>query len=302
MLLDTKYGKIREQFTYALSKIGNADAISYLEKGALDPQMASFALMALRDLRPDEKTMTLCQKALKIPKVSNKGDIVKTFEWIQHRLGFDSERVQAGNWLRQKGIQYDLDDLYENPKLRPDCTAELLGLLKKPFQANVHSVIAVAFFDRKPDESMTRKAIDIILDKIRRFDGSARNEKHLSILITDGLAGHIEKDRVHEIGKMMLDKRYGDLRKKFTIVLYKTRGKEAIEYLQKAARDPKLAPLALEILARRGAEGTLQLCQKALKAPKILNKDAIAATYKKLLRRAVKKQAGSSHTAKSRKK
>jgi hypothetical protein len=291
MLLDTRYGKIREQFTYALRKIGNADAIAYLEQGALDPQMASFTLKALRLLREDPKTMALCQKALKIPGVCNKNEIVKTFEWIQRRLGFDGQKAEVSQWLRQKGIKHDLGELYDNPKLRPDCVPQLLELLKKPFKADVHIVIADALFRRKPDKSMTRKAVDIILARIHKFDGKTEGEGNLSLLISNELANNIEKDRVHEIGQMMLDKRYGDLRGDFTMVMWKIGGKEAVSYLQKAARDPQIASLALYVLARLGAEGTLQLCEKALKDSKVLYKDAIKETYKKLQRRAGKKQA-----------
>ena len=296
MLLDEKYGKPRAEFTYALRKIGNADAISYLEKAATDREMASYALKALRLLREDSQTLALCEKALKIPHVTDRAGIEETRDWVQNSIGFDSEKAAVDAWLHKKGISYTLGQLYDKPAFCPDCVLQLLELLKKPFRDDVHVVIADALFRRKPSPAVKRKAIDTIIARIEKLAASGDIEtSQLSILISNELADNIEKDRVHDIGRMMLDKKYGDLRGDFTMVLCKIGGKDAISYLRKGAADPEIASLSLYVLARMRVEGTLELCQKALANPRIRYKDAINETYQKLKRRMAKKPAGPSH-------
>jgi hypothetical protein len=296
MLMDSRYGKTREAFTHALRKIGNADAVSYLEKAAGDGQVASYALTALRHLREDAETLALCEKALKVPGLANRAEVEKTRDWIQSHIGFDSEKAEVSKWLAGRGIKHDLHELYDDPSLCPGCTGELLELLKKPYRDDVHIVIAELLFRRKPEATLKRKATDVIMARIEKAVASGRTENSsLSILIANDFANSIEKDRVHDIGRMMLEKRYGDLRGDFTMVLCKIGGKDAIAYLQKGARDTDIASLSLWALARMKVDGTLELCEAALKDPKIHYKDAIKETYDKLKRRAAKKPTGPSH-------
>ena len=296
MLLDQKYGKSRAEFTYALRKIGNADAIACLEKAAADREMASYALTALRHLREDSRTLALCEKALKIPQVDDRAEIEKTRDWVQSSIGFESEQAEVDSWLHKKGIRYTLGQLYDKPALRPDCVPQLLELLKKPFRDDVHIVIADALFRRKPSPAVKRKAIDIIIARIEKLAACGDTENsQLSLLISNDFADNIEKDRVHEIGRMMLDRKYGALRGDFTMVLCKIGGQDAIAYLRKGAADPEIASLSLWVLAKMRVEGTLELCEKALTNPRIRYKDAIQETYQKLKRRMAKKPAGPAH-------
>ncbi len=296
MLLDEKYGKSRAEFTYALRKIGGPDAISYLEKAAADREMASYALTALRLLREDPRTLALCEKALEIPQVANRAEIEKTRDWIQSSIGFDSEKAEVDAWLRKMGIGYTLGQLYDKPGACPDCVPQLLELLKKPFRDDVHGIIADALFRRNPSPAVKRKAMDTIIARIEKVAASGDTENsQLSILISNAFADNIEKDRVHNVGRMMLDKKYGDLRGDFTMVLCKIGGKDAISYLRKGAADPEIASLSLDVLARMRVQGTLELCEKALANPRIRCKDAIRETYQKLKRRMARKPAGPSH-------
>ncbi len=296
MLLNQRYGQSRAEFTYALRKIGNRDAISYLEKAAADREMASHALAALRHLREDSRTLALCEQALRIPQVAHRAEIQHTRDWIQSSIGFDTEKAEVDAWLHNKGIKYTLGQLYDKPALCPDCVPQLLELLKKPFRDDVHIVIADALFRRKPNSAVKRKAIDTIIARIEKDAASGDTENSpLSILIVNEFAENCEKDRVHEIGRMMLDKKYGDLRGDFTMVLCKIGSKDAISYLQKGAADPEVASLSLFVLARMRVGGTLELCEKALANPRIRYKDAIKETYQKLKRRLASKPAGPSH-------
>lgn len=298
MLLDAKYGKSRDAFTHALREIGNADAITYLEKAVTDREVASCALTALRHLREDTRTLALCEKALKIPHVVDRAGIEYNRHWIQKHIGSDTEEAEVDAWLQEKGVKYTLGQLCDKPALRPECVPLLLDLLKKPFCNDVHGVIGHALFDRKPSPVVKRKAIDTIIARIERLAaaGDAKNSSlPFETLITGEFADNIGKDRVHEIGRMMLDKKFGGLRDNFPSVLSTIGGEDAISYLRKAAADPEIASYSLHHLAEMRVEGTLELCEKALANPRIRYKDAIKETYQKLKRRMAKKPAGPSH-------
>ena len=136
----------------------------------------------------------------------------------------------------------------------------------------------------------------IIIARIEKLAACGDTENsQLSLLISNDFADNIEKDRVHEIGRMMLDRKYGALRGDFTMVLCKIGGQDAIAYLRKGAADPEIASLSLWVLAKMRVEGTLELCEKALTNPRIRYKDAIQETYQKLKRRMAKKPAGPAH-------
>src|SRR5262249_35080409 len=160
-----------------------------------------------------------------------------------------------------------------------------LELLKKPLRDDVHLIIADTLFRRKLSLAVKRTAINTILARIEKVaaSGHSRNSP-LSILISNELADNIEKDRVHDIGRMMLDKKYGDFRGDFTMVLGKIGGDEAISYLRKGAADSEVASLSLDVLARMRVEGTLDLCEKALANPRIRYREAIMETCHKLKR------------------
>jgi hypothetical protein len=297
MLLDARYGNTREAFTHALRKISNTEAISYLEKAAGDPQVAAYALTALRKLRDDVRTLELCEKALKLKGLVNKRDVEKNREWIKSRIGFDSGKAEVDEWLSEHGIKHTLAQLYDKPSLRPDCAPQLLELVRKPYGDDVHIVIAEAFFRRKPDAALKRKATDIIMARIEKVAAAGNTESsQLSLLIPNELANNIGKEKVHDIGRMMLDKRYGDFRGDMTMVLCKIGGKDAISYLHKGAKDSEIASLSLYVLARMKDPMAMELCEKALADTRIKYKDAIKETLTKLKKRAAKKPAGPSHS------
>jgi hypothetical protein len=258
--------------------------------------MAAFALTALRHLRKDSRTLALCEKALKIPQVAHRAEIEHSRRWIQNSIGFDSEEAKVDAWLQKKGITYTLAQLSDKPALCPGCVPALLELLKKPFREDVYDTIGYALFDRKPSPAVKRKAIDTILARIKERAASG-DTKHddLCSIISDHVANNIEKDRVHDVGRMMLDKKYGELRDDFTAVLSKIGGPDAIAYLRKGAADPEIAFYSLYYLAKMRVEGTLELCEKALANPRMRSKEAIKETYQKLKRRKAKKPAGPSH-------
>ena len=74
-MFQRQFGYLRPGFACALGRIGNAEAISYLVRGAYDHELAACSLNALARLEPD-KAQELCENALKIPGV-------KRPDWIQ---------------------------------------------------------------------------------------------------------------------------------------------------------------------------------------------------------------------------
>jgi len=292
-MLDQRLGEVRKEFTYALRKIGNADAISHLERAATDPQMATYALFALTRLVQEEKLLALCDEALKLPKVARREELEKMRANLQKAIAGNSEQAKADEWLRRNGIPHTISDLYRDPACCPECVPQLLELFKSFPSLKVRVLAVNALFHRKPDRAQTAEAVESLMTLIKERAGEYGH--WLSMLVMNTLAGRIDKGRADEIGKMALDPRYGDLRGDFTYVLFKMGNAEAISYLRRAAKQPATAALALELLARLKAPDALDLCEKALADPKVPYKDAIKETYSKLKRRLAKKPPGPSH-------
>ena len=99
------------------------------------------------------------------------------------------------------------------------------------------------------------------------------------------VAENVDPTKVHELGQMALDQKYGPLRSGFIMALKKIRNATAVGYLLRAARDPLTAVYALDQLARLRVPGTLRLCDEALALPGAIHTDAIRETRTKLKRR-----------------
>jgi hypothetical protein len=308
MLLDSRFGELRTEFTYALRKIGNTEAVGYLEKAAVDPQMAAPALRALVLLRhearrlaigtkearllDDERTLALCKEALKLPGVADT-DAIQSLGKMQSQVLFEKETTGVDAWLARRGIQPGITGLYRDPAACPDCVPELLELFKSPWSLHMRQVISSALLSRKPNVAQKRELVEVILELVREHKGQYNHE--LSIWVLNDLANNVAADKMHEIGRMMLDEGYGELRREFAFAFRKFRNAEAIAYLKQAAKIPQIASAALYSLAQMRAEGTLELCEEALKTPGILHKDVIKETQKKLQRKPAKKKAAVSH-------
>ncbi|MDB6124335.1 MAG: hypothetical protein JWQ71_3328 [Pedosphaera sp.] len=199
---------------------------------------------------------------------------------------------QLNTWLEQKGIEYSIGDLYHDRISCPECGPELLEAFKVPYTFNLRVAIANALFARKLNASQKREAVEILLTIINQ-----NPERHasLSTLILNELANNVDVGKVHELGKMLLDERFGELRADFTEPLRKIGNADAISYLKQAAKIPSAAPMALNALARLRVEGAMQLCEEALKDPKMPYKDVIRETYRKLQRKQAKKRVAASH-------
>jgi hypothetical protein len=202
------------------------------------------------------------------------------------------DEPQVNEWLKRKGIEHTIGDLYHDRDLCPECGRELLEVFKSPLSFHLRAAIARALFERKLDASLKREAVGTLLALIKQ---NPEQESSLSILILNELAGNATADRVHEIGRMMLDEGFGELRSAFAFALRKLRSEEAIAYLKQAAKIPRTAAAALFSLAQLRAEGTLELCEEALKTPGMLYKDAIKETQRKLRRKLAKTKATASH-------
>lgn len=294
LCLDPRIGEQRKEFIYTLRMLGNPEAVSYLERAAGDPQIASYALAALALLRRDVGTLLArCEDSLKLPQVARKDEIEGLRNRLKNQLAEDARRSEANDWLRSKGVPHTISELYQNPNCCPDCKPVLLELFRRPISSDVRLLVAEALFARKPDRAQTQEAIEVLLDVIRQSAGQYNHP--LSVLVLNTLAGRVDAGRVHEIGKMTLDPRYGQLRGEFTYVLRKIGNAEAISYLRRAAAQPETASLALDSLAHLRAEGTLELCEQALADPKVPYKDVVKEIYSKLKRRLAKKPATISH-------
>jgi hypothetical protein len=207
----------------------------------------------------------------------------------------DPGKKQLNAWLREKNIPHTVSELRDNRTLCPDCGPVLLELFNSSasLPAHARTVLADALFARKLKASDKKEAIEAFLKFIK--ENAGLNIHWMSIVVLNGFAKNVSADKVHEIGQMAMDEKYNNLRPELTHVLYRIGNAEAVAYLLKAARDPVTAPLALDGLARLRVDGTLELCEEALKHEDMLYKDAIKDTYRKLKRQLAKKPTGPSH-------
>ena len=185
--------------------------------------------------------------------------------------------------LRRRGIPHTIGDLLHDPTLCPECGPELLDLFHSPLPFNVRTAIAEAVFARKLKATQRREAFGILLGL---FQENPEKYNSLSMLAWNELPDNVDPSKVHELGQMALDQKYGPLRSGFLMALKKIRNATAVGYLLRAARDPLTAVYALDQLARLRVPGTLQLCDQALTLPGVIHEDAIRATRTKLKRRA----------------
>ncbi len=190
-------------------------------------------------------------------------------------------------WLRSKGIQNSLWELYHDADFCPDCVPQLLELLELPYSLHTETVVAVAIKFRKPNAAQKRRAFDVFLRIVKQ---RADEEDEISHLILNELSWFVTPDRVHETGRLLFDERYGQARDNFAYVLMKIGNAEAITYLIRAAKDPVTAAFALTCLSRLRVDETAALCEAALAHPDIPKpyKQTIKGIYSKVKKRAVK--------------
>ena len=197
--------------------------------------------------------------------------------------------------LRRRGIPHTIGDLVHDNTLCPECGPELVDLFRSPLPFNVRTALAGAVFARKLEAAQRREAFGILL---ALFQENPEKYTSLHMLAWNELPANVDPSKVHELGQMALDKRYGELRSGFLMALRKIRNAGAIGYLQRAAKDPLTAASALGELAGLRVEGTLQLCDEALDLSGVLYDDAIRETRAKLKRQLAKKQGNRSHVTK----
>src|ERR1051326_5664034 len=200
--------------------------------------------------------------------------------------------AEANAELRRRGIPHSLGDLFHDGTLCPECGPALLDLFRFPLPFNVRAPLAQAVFARKLKPAENKEAFGILLALIKETPERCNS---LSMLAWNELPDNVDPSRVHELGQMALDNRYGPLRSGFLMALRKIRNADAIGYLQRAARNPLTAALALGELARLRVEDTLQLCDQAIALPGVLHADGILETRAKLKRQSAKKQGTPSH-------
>ena len=200
--------------------------------------------------------------------------------------------AEANAELHRRGIPHSIGDLLHDGTLCPECGPDLLDLFRSPFPFNVRVPLAEALFARSLEPPQKREAFGILLALIKEYPERSNS---LSMLVWNELPDNVDPSRVHELGQMALDNKYGPLRSGFLMALRKIRNPDAIGYLQRAARDPLTAVHALAELARLRVEGTLQLCDQALALPGVLHADVIRETRAKLTRQLAKKQSTRSH-------
>lgn len=85
MLLNRKYGRLREQFTFALKRLRNKEAVPFLLKAAKESTTAAIALDALSVFKVKE-TLPLCEEALNTPGIEGKDAIKETYTRLQKKL------------------------------------------------------------------------------------------------------------------------------------------------------------------------------------------------------------------------
>lgn len=205
------------------------------------------------------------------------------------------DEAEVNQWLRDKGLRHTIRELEYDPTLCRDCGLELLNLFRLPCSLHVTPHIVEALFARPLARAQKQEAMDLLLAFVRE---NAERYGTLEHLIDDLLPKHIRRDKVHEIGAMILDPRYGPLRHGMADVLRKIGNAEAISYLERAARDPLTANSSLTALARLRTDSALPLCEASLKLPKVLYRDEIQRTYAKLRRRLARHERTPSHVTK----
>lgn len=211
------------------------------------------------------------------------------------RRGFQLEAPKINAWLRERGMADAIEDFYNNPALCPHCVPQLLELLDFTYSLETRRIIATAIKHRNPNDSQKRRVFEVFLNMIKQRIGEY--DVLLSTVVLNDLAQFVTADRVHEVGEMTLDPRYGQLRLEMTFVLRQIGGADAISYLLRAAKDPVTAVLALDGLAHLGVKEALPLCEEALANPDVPKsyRSAIKRTYSKLKRQAAKRPSGPSH-------
>lgn len=129
----------------------------------------------------------------------------------------------------------------------PDCGPELLKLFREPISIYRRVNLAEAIFARKPDARQKREIIDTLLNLVR--ENPERGSAFESIMLNE-VAKNISKDKVHELGAIVLDKHFLTIRPAIIQALYKIGNSDAVGYLKQAATDSGLAAYALDALAR----------------------------------------------------
>jgi hypothetical protein len=202
------------------------------------------------------------------------------------------DESKVNDWLRERGIQPEIRQLQRDPELCPDCGSQLLELFRYPFSFYIRKFVAEALFARKLTPPQKKEAIDVLCTFIKE---NAERWGTLQMLVNNALPNNVDASKVHDIGEMMFDDRYGPLRGSFADVLRKIGNAEAISYLKRAARDRATAHYAVAALARLRVDGTLALSEAALKIPDVWYKDGIRQTIAKLKRRLAETQGTRSH-------
>lgn len=202
------------------------------------------------------------------------------------------DEIELNNRLKQIGIQSGILELAGNYTLYPDCVPQLLEFFREPLSIYRRVNLAQAILARKPNAGQKREVIDVLLNLVR--ENPERGSAFESIMLNE-LANNISKDKVHELGAIVLDKRYLTIRPAVVQPLYKIGNSDAITYLKQVAMEGGLAAYALDALARLRVEGIAEMCEAALADKDVLFKDAIRETYRKVKRRQEKKSAGTSH-------
>lgn len=212
-------------------------------------------------------------------------------------MNLSESEVEVNARLREKGIQHTIRELECNPVLHPDCGAELLELFKHSSSLYSRTHIAEALFARKLNRQQRQEAVETLQAFIKQ---NAERWGSLESLVLNELHNNVDPNHVHEIAQMTFDKQFGPLRSCFVEVLGKIGNADAISYLLRAAKESETASAALSNLARLRVEGTLELCEKALKRSDLdaNSREVIKETHSKLKRQLAKNPYASSHLMK----
>ncbi len=192
------------------------------------------------------------------------------------------------------GIDHGIRELRYKPDLNSDCASILLELFRQPLSIYMQAAIAQAFFLRKSARREKWEAVGILLKII---DENPDKYGHFTDLVLNELANNVDATRVHEVGRMALDKHFGPMRHGFIEALRQIGNGDAIAYLLRAAKDSRTASDALRNLARLRVEGALELCEEALKRSDLdaNSREVIKETHSKLKRQLAKNPYASSH-------
>jgi hypothetical protein len=130
----------------------------------------------------------------------------------------DEDKVSE--WLRDRGIQPGIRELHYNPALCPDCGPQLLELFRctSSWSFYVRAHIAGALFARRLSRPEKREAVGILLTFINE---NAERWATIEPLVNNELPKNVDASRVHDIGEMMFDARFGQVRSWFADVLGK---------------------------------------------------------------------------------